>query len=129
MPRTKQNENLKKGKATQFRAGEEQVKIARQGGIASGKARRQKKTLAAMAQTFAELPVPDKVQKQLEELGVSKEDAVHQMALVAAMFSAGEKGNVRAAALITEWLAPEKTEENNGVLDDILEAVRGVNDD
>ena len=129
MPRTKQNENLKKGKATQFKTGEKQVEIARQGGIASGIAKRKKKTLAAMAQTFAELPVPVEVQKQLEELGVSKEDAIHQMALVAAMFSAGEKGNVRAAALITEWLAPEKTEENNGVLDDILDAVRGVDND
>lgn len=36
------DENLKKGVATQFRAGEEQVKVARQGGIASGKARRRK---------------------------------------------------------------------------------------
>ena len=35
-------ENLKKGKATQFKAGEEQAKIARQGGIASGKAKREK---------------------------------------------------------------------------------------
>ena len=129
MPRTKQNENLKKGKATQFQTGEKQVEIARQGGIASGIAKRKKKTLAAMAQTFSELPVPNKVQKELEELGVSKEDAIHQMALVAAMFSAGEKGNVRAAALITEWLAPEKTEENNGVLGDILDAVRGVDND
>lgn len=129
MPRTKQNENLKKGKATQFQTGEKQVEIARQGGIASGIAKRKKKTLAAMAQTFSELPVPVKVQKELEELGVSKEDAIHQMALVAAMFSAGEKGNVRAAALITEWLAPEKTEENNGVLGDILDAVRGVDHD
>ena len=129
MPRTKQNENLKKGKATQFKAGEEQAKIARQGGIASGIAKRKKKTLAAMAQTFAELPVPDKVQRQLEELGVSKEDAIHQMALVAAMFSAGEKGNVRAAALITEWLNPKENENNGGVLDDILDAVRGVSND
>ena len=130
MPRTKQNENLKKGNPeTQFTSGRRAVENGRKGGIASAKAKRQKKTLVAMAQTFAELPVPDKVQKQLEELGVSKEDAIHQMALVAAMFSAGEKGNVRAAALITEWLAPEKTEENNGVLDDILDAVRGVDND
>ena len=127
MPRTKQNENLKPFTSDQSR--EEAVKNGRKGGIASGIAKRKKKTLAAMAQTFAELPVPETVQKQLETLGVSKEDAIHQMALVAAMFSAGEKGNVRAAALITEWLAPEKTEENNGVLDDILDAVRGVNDD
>lgn len=129
MPRTKQNENLKKGKATRFRAGEEQAKLARKAGIASGKARRQKKTLAQMAQTFAALPVPEKVKSQLKELGVSEEEAVHQMALVAAMFSAGEKGNVRAAALITEWLTPEKSEEKTGVLDDILDAVRGVSDD
>lgn len=32
------------GEATQFRAGEEQVEIARKGGIASGEARRQKAT-------------------------------------------------------------------------------------
>lgn len=34
--------NLEKGKATQFRAGAEQAKIAQQGGIASGEARRRK---------------------------------------------------------------------------------------
>ena len=38
-------ENLKKGKATQFQTGEEQVKIARKGGIASGEARREKKLI------------------------------------------------------------------------------------
>ena len=37
--------NLKNGEATQFRTGGEQVEIARQGGIASGKARREKKTI------------------------------------------------------------------------------------
>ena len=36
------DENLKKGAATQFRAGEEQAEVARKGGIASGKARRRK---------------------------------------------------------------------------------------
>lgn len=38
-------QNLKKGVATQFRTGEEQAKIARQGGIASGKARREQKLI------------------------------------------------------------------------------------
>lgn len=129
MPRTKQNENLKKGKATQFKSGEQAAAAGRKGGINSGKSKRQKKTLAAMAQAFAALPVPDKTKDQLKALGVSEEDAVHQMALVAAMFSAGEKGNVRAAALITEWLEPEKAEDKNGALADILEAVKGVGND
>lgn len=39
------NDNLKKGKATQFQTGDEQVKIARKGGIASGKARRENKLI------------------------------------------------------------------------------------
>ena len=37
--------NLEKGKATRFRTGEEQVNIARKGGIASGEARREKKLI------------------------------------------------------------------------------------
>ena len=49
--------NLEKGKATQFRAGEEQVKIAQQGGIASGKARREKGNLRALAQLWLETEV------------------------------------------------------------------------
>ena len=53
MPR-KQNENLKKGKATRFRTGEEQVKTARKGGIASGKARREKADLRKQIQLFFE---------------------------------------------------------------------------
>lgn len=126
MPRTKQNENLKKGKATQFKSGEQAASAGRKGGINSGKSKRKKKTLAAMAQTFAALPVPDNTKKQLTALGIENEDAVHQMALVAAMFAAGEKGNVRAAALISEWLATEQAEDKNGLLDEILEAVKTV---
>lgn len=39
------NENLKKGKATQFKSGEEAVKNGRKGGIASGEAKREKKLI------------------------------------------------------------------------------------
>lgn len=41
----KQLDNLKKGKATQFKKGEEQAKIGRKGGKASGEAKRRKKLL------------------------------------------------------------------------------------
>lgn len=43
--KAKREENLKKGKATQFKAGEKQAAIAKKGGIASGKAKREKKLL------------------------------------------------------------------------------------
>lgn len=130
MPRTKQNANLLKGNPeTQFKSGPKAAEAGRKGGIQSGIAKRKKKSLAQMAQAFASLPVPEKTKNQLKALGVSEDEAIHQMALVAAMFSAGEKGNVRAAALITEWMNGDKSEEKNGVLDDILSAVRGVGND
>lgn len=53
MPR-KQNENLKKGKATRFKSGEEAVKNGKKGGIASGKARREKADLRKQIQLFFE---------------------------------------------------------------------------
>ena len=40
-----QSDNLKKGKATQFKSGEKAVEAGRKGGIASGKAKREKKLL------------------------------------------------------------------------------------
>ena len=128
MPRTKQNENLKKGKATQFKTGEKQAEIARKGGIASGKAKRKKKALAEMARTFADLSVNAEKKAQLKSYGVASEDMTHQMALVAAMFEEGEAGNVRAAALLYEWLS-EGSKQSGGVLEDILSAVRGLDDD
>lgn len=129
MPRTKQTEKLiEDGKATRFKTGAEQAETARKGGIASGKAKRKKKALAEMARAFADLSVNAEKKKQLKDYGVSPEDMTHQMALVAAMFEEGENGNVRAAALLSEWLS-EGSKESGGVLDDILSAVEGVNDD
>lgn len=128
MPRPSNEELLKRGKATQFKAGKKQAETARRGGVASGKAKRKKKALAEMARAFADLSVNAKQKKQLKEYGVSPEDMTHQMALVAAMFEAGENGSVKAAALIAEWLA-ESSKQSGGALDDVLSAVRGTDDD
>ena len=49
--------NLKNTEATQFRTGSEQVKTARKGGIASGKARREKADLKKQLQVWLETDV------------------------------------------------------------------------
>ena len=54
--------NLKNGEATQFRTGEEQVEIARQGGIASGKARREKKTIQKILADLLDSEIPQELQ-------------------------------------------------------------------
>lgn len=53
------DENLKKGKATQFRTGEEQAEIARQGGIASGKARREKADMRKLLSMMLDENIPN----------------------------------------------------------------------
>lgn len=47
-------QNLKKGKATQFKSGEEAVKAGRKGGIASGEAKRERANLRKMLQVALE---------------------------------------------------------------------------
>ena len=49
------NENLEKGKATQFRSGEEAARNGSKGGIASGAARRRKKSLKEAADLYLSL--------------------------------------------------------------------------
>lgn len=53
----KQNENLKKGKATQFKSGEKAVQSGRKGGIASGKAKREKADFKKKCQIWMETEV------------------------------------------------------------------------
>lgn len=50
-------ENLKNGVATQFKSGEEAVRAGRAGGIASGKSKREKGNLRALAQLWLETEV------------------------------------------------------------------------
>ena len=54
------NKRPPNAQATEFRAGEEQVEIARKGGTASGKARRRKADLRKMAQAILDGTFEDK---------------------------------------------------------------------
>lgn len=58
-------QNLKNGAATQFRAGEEQARIAKEGGKASGKSRKQKADLRKMAQSILDGTFKDKNGKEI----------------------------------------------------------------
>ena len=67
----KQLENLKNGVKTQFKAGEKQAIIARMGGHASGKAKREKKNLIELFQIAQEAKVPnERVAEQLRNAGL-----------------------------------------------------------
>lgn len=54
------DENLKKGKATQFKSGDEAARNGRKGGIASGKARREKADMRKLLTMMLEENIPTK---------------------------------------------------------------------
>lgn len=112
--------NLKNGEATQFRTGEEQVEIARQGGIASGKARREKKSLRMLAEMLVGLEIKGKKNQQvLEALGIPEEEWNHKTLCVLGMIKEAEKGNVKAFEKVQELIGEDRDEE---YIEDLSEA-------
>lgn len=106
MPRNpKQDENLKKGKNTQFKAGEEQVKIAQKGGIASGVARAKRSTLQSIARTIADNPAPEKLKRTIAASGlaIDDEDMNGNAAIVAGVYSRAIKGEDKAVEKWESW--------------------------
>lgn len=82
------------------RTKDEHRKIAKKGGIASGKARRKKANLKKAFETIlqAEVSSPN-VKKQLEDLGF---ESTNEMALAMVMMQKAMKGNVRAFEQISK---------------------------
>jgi hypothetical protein len=85
MPR-KQNENLKKGKANQFKSGAEAAKNGKKGGIASGEAKRRKKDLRLALEMLLEKDITSKDGQKMS--GTE--------AITAKLFEQALKGNIKA---------------------------------
>lgn len=84
-----------------MRSKEEAKAISSRGGIASGEARRQKRTFRQIAEMLAERKIvvgtPD-----------GKEDATFGVAVVLAQYQKAIKGDTRAAAYLTNLLGEEQ---------------------
>ena len=80
------NENLKKGEATQFRSGEEAARNGRDGGRASGEARRRRKLLRESIMEAADMmaTLTDAERQRIIEAG--GEEPTNREAFVAAIW-------------------------------------------
>lgn len=89
---------------------------ARKAGIASGVARREKKTLRELAEMIGQTKVSDKaIIEKLESLGLDKENFTHDMAIMMKQYEIAEKDDQKstsAAQFIrdTKGEAPNKNE-------------------
>jgi PBSX family phage terminase large subunit len=84
----------------------------RKGGIASGQARRQKKTLSELAKMIAENPAPTAAKKKLTKMGISDEDANNNACIVAAVYDKAIKGNMQAVDKWEQLVAVSKSDES-----------------
>ena len=101
-------QNLEKGIATRFRAGEEQAKTAAEGGKASGVARRRKRSLKAAAEYYLSLsPKDTAVWNGLSIDGVDPEDIDNQMAIVAGLSKTAIAGDAKAAKVILDIIGKD----------------------
>lgn len=86
--------------------------MTRKGGIASGQARRQKKTLSELAKMIAENPAPTAAKKKLTKMGISDEDASNNACIVAAVYDKAIKGNMQAVDKWEQLVAVSKSDES-----------------
>lgn len=118
-------QNLEKGLSTQFRSGEEAARNGQKGGIASGAARRRKRSLKEAADLFLSLPVADtKTSDIMGAMGLDEGDRDNQMAVIVALQLKAMKGDSKAARLLFELLGDDNKPEEEPD-DGFLEALNG----
>ena len=121
MERHNRIDNLKKNSD---RTPTERKELARKAGIASGNARREKKKLRELVETFGELPAPEKIRRVMTELGVSEKDMrTNNMAIVVGLFQKAIKGDVFAFNAIRDIKGEKPIEKTdvNGKIENKIE--------
>ena len=114
------------------RSKEEAKEYGKKGGIASGAARRRKRSLKEAADVYLSLPVADR--RRLNKLArrcIDPEDIDNQMAMIVGLTEAATAGDARAATVIVKLLGEETAREDTGAdqltrVAELLEGIDGV---
>lgn len=104
------------------RAKSEQRAIQSAGGVASGAARRRKRSLKEAADLYLSLPVSDRRRwNKIARRGVGPEDVDNQMAMIIGLTEAATMGDAKAAKVIIDLLGDVASEDDGGVqiIDDL----------
>ena len=97
--------------ATEFRTGEQQVEIARQGGIASGIARREKKTVQKILGDFLDLGITQNrtLEALAKKAGLSTDGSIKDLVTAVCVLNTLKKGDISELEKIAKLLG-EQTE-------------------
>lgn len=90
---------------------EEAKELGHKGGIASGKARREKKMIKDNIELLLGLPIKNnKMKDNLKALGIDETEMNNQMALVIAMYQKALKGDVQAFNTLRDTIGQKPVE-------------------
>ena len=117
--------------ATEFRTGEQQVEIARQGGIASGIARREKKTVQKILNDFLSTAANDnpQVSKLAAKMGLKSDDSIKDLFTIVCILNTLKDGDLsdleRLCKLLGEQteIADTEAQKQAAFLDAVKKAV------
>lgn len=95
---------------------EERVEYGRQGGIASGEAKRKRKAMKEQMDLLMSMPVQDKaLRTRLRVLNIDDEEATNQMASIIALWHKSLKGDTKAFELLRDTLGEKPKEADSGL--------------
>ena len=113
--------------ATQFRSGEEAVENGRKGGIASGQARREKKTIQKILAELLDRQIKDSPQfaKLASKMGVESDKSVKDIFTYICVLNSVKSGNLGDLERLSKLLGEDNAKEhNNGILDELTEYLK-----
>lgn len=99
-------QNLLKGKATQFKSGEMAASMGAKGGIASGEAKRAKKSMAELAKKMLDSKLGQKEKEKLKEkyADLDDDDATVATLMLTGQIQSAMKGNTKAFVAVNDLL-------------------------
>ncbi len=111
--------------ATEFRTGEQQVEIARKGGIASGIARREKKTVQKILGNYLDLGITEN--RTLEALarkaGISTDGSIKDLVTAVCVLNTLKNGELKDLELMMKLLGETPTPETPDTADETEDAL------
>ncbi len=119
--------NLKNTEATQFRSGCEAVENGRKGGIASGKARREKQKTQQILSDLVSIKNKDLAvfQKLATKLGLDGDISIHEVFTMVCLLNSVKSGNLGDLERLSKLLGEDNAKEtNNGILDELAEYLK-----
>lgn len=103
---------------------EEARERGHKGGIASGVARRRKKSLREAADLYLSLPVSDRrLWNAIAKAGVDPDDIDNQMAMIIGLTQSAMAGDARAARVIVDLIG-ESSADSGREKNNLLEAIK-----